>query len=54
MDHGTSSRPLFRGKLNRLTAALIILLTANITTLLVPHTVSAQPVGIASQQISEH
>jgi hypothetical protein len=54
MDHGTGPHFLSRRQLARLVASAIILLTANITTLLVARTVSAQPLGITPQQISEH
>jgi hypothetical protein len=40
--------------LKRIAAAAIILLTANIATMLVARPVSAQPLGIALQHIAEH
>jgi hypothetical protein len=54
MNHDTGQQFLSRRKVARLAALAIILLTANITTLLVPRTVSAQPLTITPQQISEH
>jgi hypothetical protein len=54
MDHDTGSHFLSRRRLARLAASAIILLTANMATLLVSRTVYAQPLGITSQQISEH
>jgi hypothetical protein len=54
MDHDTGPHFLSRRQLARLVASVIILLTANITTLLVAPTVSAQSIGIIPQQISEH
>jgi hypothetical protein len=54
MDHDTGPQFPSRRKVARLAASAIILLTANIATLLVPRTVSAQPLNITPQQISEH
>jgi hypothetical protein len=54
MDHDTGPQILSRRKVARLAASAIILLTANITTLLVPRTVFAQPLNITPHQISEH
>ena len=54
MDHGTGPQFPPRRKVARLAATAIILLTANMTTLLVPRAVSAQPLGTTLQQISEH
>jgi hypothetical protein len=54
MDHGTGSRLPSRGTLNRIAAAAIILLTANIATLILPGPVSARPLGTNGHQILEH
>jgi len=54
MDHAAGSQRLSRRKLGRLVAAIIILLTANVATLLVPHAVSVQAARILSQLTSEH
>jgi hypothetical protein len=54
MDHLAGSYRLSRRKLGRLAAAIIILLTANVATLLTPRAISAQAAGIQSQPASEH
>jgi hypothetical protein len=54
MDHDTGPHFPSRRKVARLAASAIILLTANITTLLVPRTVSAQPLDVALQHTAEH
>jgi hypothetical protein len=54
MDHQMGSQFRRRRRLNRVAAITIILLTANMTTLLVARAVSAQPLTITPQQMSEH
>jgi hypothetical protein len=54
MDHLAGSHRLSRRKLGRLFAAIIILLTANVATLLVPRAASVQAAGVLSQQTWEH
>jgi hypothetical protein len=54
MDHPAGSHRLSRWKLGRHAAAIIILLTANVATLLMPRALSAQAAGIQLQPTSEH
>ena len=60
MDHAAGPKHLSRKKLGRLAAAIIVLLTANIATLLMRGAVLAQPLepleplGMQSQQTWEH